>query len=485
MKLRTRFAMWVSLLLLAVLVAFGTFVYLAVANWLSGAVDDTLRLSATQVIETIDIEHGEIDLSDNPVTQDTSLADELRARGVSIQILTTTGETIKSFGPYRDLPPDAAAIQAALGGRPTLATRADPSGVGTIRVHTQAMLDQNRPIGITQISESLRATDDALRELMASFLFGAPVLVLAAGVGGYLLAGRALAPIDSITQTANRISAQDLSGRLNLPASNDEVGRLAATFDSMLGRLEAAFRRERQFTSDAAHQLRTPLAAMQTILGVTAQKQRTGPEYQAALADLGEETAQLSGLTEDLLSLARAEQNPPAVEEVDLGILLTDITESIRPLAEAKGLRLSCQVRRDLTIPGDTDALIRLFVNLLDNAVKYSGHGAIRVTASLDEGVARVVMEDSGRGISPEHLPHVFERFYRADPAGGVPGTGLGLAIAQEIARGHGGSIEVRSTPSKGSEFTICLPTSPALQHGTIDLPTGGRRSTPEIERDN
>lgn len=460
MRLRTRFALWVSLLLLGVLVAFGAFVYLAVARWLSGSVDDSLRLSATQVIETIDIEHGKIDLSDNPVTTDSGLGDELRARGVSIQILTPAGASIKSFGPYRNLPLEPAALTAALQGHPTLGSRADPAG-GSIRVFTQAVLHQDRPIGIVQISESLRDTDDALHGLLTAFLLGAPILVLAAGVGGYLVAGRALAPIDHITSTANRISAEDLSGRLGLPESGDEVGRLAATFDSMLARLEAAFRRERQFTSDAAHQLRTPLAAMQAILGVTAQRPRTVPEYEAALADLSDETTQLAVLTDDLLRLARAEQAPGSTEVVELGTLLADITESLRPLAEAKGLRLGCVGEADLTVRADPDGMVRLFANLLDNAIKYSDAGTIQVTAGSAGDQVRVTVADQGPGIAAEHLPHLFERFYRGDASPATPGTGLGLAIADQIARAHGGHIVAESRPGGGSRFTVLLPAQP------------------------
>lgn len=461
MKLRVRFAIWVSLLLLAVLVGFGGFVYAAVANWLSTSVDNSLRLSAAQVIETIDVERGRIDLSDNPVVQDSRLADELRARGVSIQILETDGTAIKSVGPYQNLPLDPGAQRSALEGSPTLATRADLAD-GSVRVFTQAMLDQGDPIGIVQISESLTDTEDALRGLATSLLIGSPMLVVAAGLGGYILAGRALAPIDQITTTANRISAEDLSGRLHLPQSADEVGRLAATFDRMLGRLENAFIRERRFTSDAAHQLRTPLAAMQTIIGVTTQRRRTPAEYEAALADLAEETAQLGALTDDLLRLARAEQAVATTDTVNLGTLLTDLADSLRPLADAKGLSLRCEAERNLMVRGDADGLIRLFVNLLDNAIKYTDHGSVQVSArSVDEQVVCVVT-DTGPGIGATDLPSVFERFYRGEGATGTPGTGLGLAIAQEIARAHAGTLEAASSAGTGSRFTVRLPRAPA-----------------------
>lgn len=460
MTLRVRFALWVSLLLLAVLGAFGTFVYLDVASWLASSVDDSLRLSATQVIETIDIEHGRIDLSDNPVTQDSSLADELRARGLTIQILETDGSTIKSFGPYRELGVDPAALAASLDGHTTLVTQTDPKGAG-IRVLTQAITNAGHAIGVVQISESLSNVEDSLARLLTALLLGSPILVLAAGIGGYLLAGRALAPIDQITQTAHRISAEDLSGRLDLPESHDEVGRLASTFDDMLARLDGAFRRERRFTSDAAHELRTPLTAMQAILGVTAQRRRTPAEYEQALADLADETAQLSTLTEDLLRLARAEQPLVETEPIDLSTLLTDVTDSMRPLAQAKGLTLDCTAEGDLRITGDTDALIRLFMNLVDNAIKYGRHGRVTVAGTAEPDGLRIVVADDGDGISAEDLPHIFDRFYRADQARTASGTGLGLAICQEIVAAHGGTITAQSTLGRGTAFTVLLPRAP------------------------
>ena len=187
--------------------------------------------------------------------------------------------------------------------------------------------------------------------------------MLVAGGSGYFLAARALAPIDNITRTAGQISAKDLSARLKLPKSEDEVGRLAATFDSMLARLEDAFQRERQFTADASHELRTPLAAMQTIIGSTLGQQRTPAAYEQALRDLNHEAKQMRTLTEGLLHLARndAPQQPTKFEDVDLALLLKDMVESLRPLAEEKGIALVDELPDEaLTLHGDSDGLIRL-----------------------------------------------------------------------------------------------------------------------------
>lgn len=461
MTLRTRFALWVSALMLFALGVFGTFVYLTVSRWSSTSLDDSLRLSATQLIATSDIDHGKLDLSDDPVSLNAGMTDELRSRGLSIQIFSTSGTLLQSLGSFAGLNLDPADLKAALEGRTSLGTRDDPAGAGSVRVHTQPITADGRVVAVVQVSESLRSVEALRQTLLTTILLGSPILVAVAGVGGYVLARRALAPIDQITRTARRISAEDLSGRLGLPPSSDEVGRLAGTFDDMLGRLDGAFRRERQFTHDAAHELRTPLAAMQSILSVIGQRRRTAAEYEVALSDLGEETARLSALTEDLLRLARAESPMELTEAVDLSTLLPDVVETMRAPAEAKDLVLAGEVDGDLRIVGDTDALIRLLVNLVDNAIKYTARGSVMVFADSadDQVVVRVV--DTGEGIAPAHLPHVFERFYRAEEARATPGTGLGLAICAEIVNAHGGSIGVESEQGEGSTFTVTLPRTP------------------------
>jgi signal transduction histidine kinase/DNA-binding LacI/PurR family transcriptional regulator len=225
--------------------------------------------------------------------------------------------------------------------------------------------------------------------------------------------------------------------------------------------LDESFRRERQFTADASHELRTPLAAMQAILSVIREKHRTAEAYEQALADLAEETDRLRGIVENLLHLARSDAAPePVRESVDLTTLLHDVTDSLRALAEAKGLTLTCVASDGLTVCGDSDGLIRLFLNLLDNAIKYSEQGEIVVRAELDLAgpMIRVKITDMGLGIAAEHLPRIFNRFYRVDASRSSRGAGLGLTIALDIARAHGGTIEAGSTPGVGTTFTVLLP---------------------------
>ncbi|MGC8780102.1 MAG: sensor histidine kinase [Anaerolineae bacterium] len=459
MTLRVRFALWVAALLLAALAVFGAFVYFSLAHGLANAVDDSLRLSASQVAATVNTEDGQINFADN-LPESSNVAEELRGRGLTIRLLDPAGHVVQSFGPYRALPPDAASLAAGRQGQTAFATVAASAQGEPVRFYTAPIIENGQLVGIVQVAQSLGDAEDTLHRLLAALLIGGPFLALLAALGSYFLAARALAPIDQITRAARRISAEDLSRRLNLPATNDEVGRLAATFDEMLGRLDEAFRRERQFTADASHELRTPLAAMQAILSVTRAQRRSPEDYETALADLADEADRLRGLVEDLLQLARGEGASVAARApVDLSTLLADITDSLRPLAEAKGLALICDVPPGLHLLGDGDALIRLFVNLLDNAVKYTERGRIVVSGRAAADGLRVTVADTGIGIPVEHLPHIFDRFYRVDQARTAGGAGLGLAIALEVARRHGGTIAVDSAPGVGTTFTVYLPT--------------------------
>jgi heavy metal sensor kinase len=437
-------------LFLLILSVFGLYIYASTARGQAAAVDGALALVASQVVAGLDVENGRLIFAEQFADEPENI--DLRERGFTIRILTPEGRTLQAFGAYQTL------LALITPSTSSFATLTGAPGDPPVRVYTTPIAESsNRPIAFVQVAQSLEAMQNTLQGLQATFLVSVPLLVTIAGVSGYFLAARALVPIDRITRTARRISAEELSARLDLAPTDDEVGRLAATFDAMLTRLEDAFRRERQFVADASHELRTPLAAMQVILGAIRQQWRTPGEYEQALADLSEETDRLRTLTEELLQLARRDtRRPPPYQRVELSPLLRDVADSMRPLAEAKGLRLTCVVTTGLALPGDSDDLIRLFVNLLDNAVKFTVHGGVTLSASEEQphGV-RVMVEDTGIGISAEHLPRIFDRFYRVDKARTTGGAGLGLALASDIVRAHSGRIEVASEVGKGTRFTV------------------------------
>ena len=296
-------------------------------------------------------------------------------------------------------------------------------------------------------------------------LLGLPLALLLAGLGGYYLAGRALRPIVHITRTAQAITAGNLDRRIAHDGPADEVGRLAQTVDGMLDRLEAAFARERRFTADAAHELRTPLTALKGRLGVTLSRPRPVTDYRATLIEMEEQVDRLIRLTNDLLFIARLEQAEfrPRLEDVEVTSLFGSLLDQLRLLAAARSVALVEELPPGLYLRGDIDLLIRLFLNLLDNAIKYTPpEGQVTVRGEKDDRYVTIAIHNTRSSIPAEHLPHLFERFYRvADDrtrGEGSGGAGLGLAIAWEIARAHGGALTVQSDPQQGTTFRALLP---------------------------
>jgi heavy metal sensor kinase len=456
--LRVRFALWTAGLLGATLVLFGIFVYTNMSRSLVAAVDETLRLIEIQLMNELDIKDAEIIPPENPGEE--TLFTQLREQGFSIRVLNRSGRSVQQYGPYQDLPQPQGNL--ILANPPDeFITIFDRASRDPLRVYSAPIIDNDRFVGTLQVVQNLNHLKRTLDLLLITLVIAGPAVVMVAGGGGYFLVARALDPIDKITRTAGHISGSDLSSRLNLPSTDDEVGRLAATFDSMLARLEDAFRRERQFTADASHELRTPLATIQTIIGSTLTRQRAAADYEKAMADMSREAERMRTLTEGLLHLARNDGagQTAKFECVDLSILLRDVVDSLEPVAEDKGLTLTANMSNtDLTLMGDSDSLIRLFVNLLENAIKYTEHGSITLAAKpQDDKFLVVTVSDTGAGIAPDHLLHIFDRFYRVDAARSKEGIGLGLAIAQNVARAHGGEVSVESKVGKGTTFSVKL----------------------------
>jgi heavy metal sensor kinase len=452
--IRTRFALWATALILAFLTAFGGFVYFNLSLSLHTAIDDSLSLSASQTAADLNINNGQI-LPLEGITPEETDSNVFSQRGLTLIVLARDGSVLQATGIYSKfrLTQLTSDPQGSFLSLPTSA------GGDTVRIYVLPVFDNNQVVGWVQVMQSLGGVQDSLDRLLVALLLGGGILTLLAGFAGYLLAARALSPIDDITQAVRRISTEDLSARLNLPDTGDEISRLATTFDEMLTRIESGFKRERQFTGDASHELRTPLAAMQAILSVMREGERPIPEYRQALDDLADETNRLRGLVEDLLHLARGDQPRTAPrEQVDLSALLCDVTDSLRPLADAKGLSLNSDVSPGLVLMGDSDSLIRLFVNLLDNSIKFTECGAVMVTGRSNLDMLVVEIADTGSGIAPDHLERIFDRFYRVETASLSSGTGLGLAIARQIVQAHGGRIAVKSVLGQGTIINVQLP---------------------------
>jgi signal transduction histidine kinase len=312
--------------------------------------------------------------------------------------------------------------------------------------------------------------------LLPGLLIAGPLTLLVAALGGYWLATRAMHPVRLITRTAREIGETDLSRRLNV-ARRDELGELAVTFDGMLARLEAAFARQRQFTADASHELRTPLTIIGLEAGRALEGMRSPDEYVQALAVIQAENAYMGQLVENLLTLARADAGHTClhVERHDMSDLALEAVERLAPVARASGLTLSAGPLPELPITGDRTILTQMLANLVENAIKHSRGFGTRVTVETgrldrdgrEEAMAWVRVTDDGPGIAAEHLPLLFDRFYRVDAArvrdahggdGPTVGSGLGLAIVRWAAEAHGGAVRVESVVGRGSVFEVRLP---------------------------
>jgi len=355
--------------------------------------------------------------------------------------------------------------QALVNARHGVATFETITGIGPypIRVLIQPVVERGQVVKVVQVGISLENMYQALHRFVLIMAAVFPLGLLLAGGGGWLLARRALRPVDHMTRAAQRISAEHLEERLLETGAGDELDRLARTLNEMLSRLDESFRQVRRFSADASHELQTPLTILKGEIEVALRAPRSPEEYQAVLKSSLEEIERISRLVEGLMLLARADSGVLRLDlkPLELHRLLAEVAAQMQRLAAAKGIKLYLDHLEPVTVCGDREHLVRLFLNLIDNAIKYTAGGG-RVTLSLhrEGSQVRASVTDTGIGLSQEEQEQIFTRFYRAATARsqGGGGAGLGLCIAQSIAEAHGGKIQVRSRPAQGSTFTVVLP---------------------------
>jgi heavy metal sensor kinase len=316
---------------------------------------------------------------------------------------------------------------------------------------------------------SLEAVDHELDQLRGVLLIAGLVTLLLSSGLAYGLARKALAPVDQLRRATDAVTADRLDRRLSVSNPHDELGRLAQTINALFARLERSFAEVRRFTADASHELRTPLTVLRTEVEVAQGKTLSPAEYQHLLGNVLEELARMTRLTDQLLTLSRrdagVEQFTPA--PLNLHAVVSSVVEGLRPLAESREVSLRLDGETAVQVAGDEGRLRQVFINVLDNALKYTPQGGtvtVQIRRQASGGV--VTVADTGIGIAPEHLPHIFDRFYRVDKARtrAEGGTGLGLSIAQSIVQAHGGRIELASEPGVGTTCTVALPEQPEVR---------------------
>jgi heavy metal sensor kinase len=450
--IRTRLTLWYLLFLAFTVLGFSLYLQLELQLNLAAQVDAGLQVAASQLLVNVDVSVDPPTL--RPISE--AAVNQLMQSSFAMRLVRGSGEIVAEIGEF---PPLTTPISTAPG-HETVTVDGTPWRIYTQQVETET----GQFDAWLQLAQSLTLIDNTQNSLLRVIVFGLPLILIAAAGGGLFIANRALRPVETITRTVQQINATDLTQRIAYQGSPDELSRLTQTLNSMLDRLEDAFETERRFTADASHELRTPLTTIKGQLDVTLTRPRTDEEYVETLHRLQRETERLVRLTNDLLFLARLDSAPLSwtPEPINLSDLLGAVIDQIRINADEKNVTLQADIPASIQIKGVMDHLIRLFLNVLDNAVKYTPQGGrVVVTAQVGKSDVTVTIRDNGRGIPPEHLPHLFKRFYRVERgrgSGAEGGAGLGLAIAYQIARAHEGTITIESAPGEGTACSVRLP---------------------------
>ncbi len=333
-----------------------------------------------------------------------------------------------------------------------------------IRLFTMPIIEDNKVAYIVQVGRTLDLINTALKRLRAILFLLLPATVFLTGIAGATLAKLSLGPVDNMIKTIRQITAENLKLKINIPDTKDEIKSLAETFNGMLTRLDSAFSSQKQFIQDVSHELKTPLTILKGQLEVTLKKIRSHEEYESVLISSLEEIDKISKIVENLLVLARFDtsQMPFEVKKIHLNSLIKIILDDIKILAEQKNIKIDFSADEEIILEADENQLRQLFLNLLDNAIKYnidSGNISIALNKTSDESV-RVSISDTGIGIPENDQSRIFDRFYRVDKSRNSQGFGLGLSIAKSIVALHKGEINFTSRPGQGTTFTVLLPLS-------------------------
>ena len=453
-----RLAAWYFLVLGCGLAAFSIMAWFAMQASIYHAIDDELRDRVRGVAKFMDLQTASLSIPE--------IRDEFREHSVLgpggdlFQVCDQDGQWL-----YRSVPLESNNV-------PIMKPDAvDVPRFETLRVQGRSLRFYSRRIEVNgkpytvQVAAPMHEAFEALDRFRLLLLFAVPLLLIAASAGGYWLSTRALSPVDEISQTAQRISIENLADRLPVSQTGDQLQRLSETLNAMLSRLDAAVRRITQFTADASHELRAPVSLIRTTAEVAVQRtDRTATEYFEALQDILEESERTSEVVDSLMLLARADsvKEAPEFAGADACSVVREAADQGEKLARNCNLEFAASVpKAPVPIQADSNALRRAFLILIDNAVKYTPRGgSVKVSLEKSKDCVLVSVSDTGIGIAKTDAPHIFDRFWRADKARSREegGAGLGLSIAKWIVEMHHGSIAVESEVGKGSTFHVRVP---------------------------
>ncbi|HEU4689305.1 MAG TPA: heavy metal sensor histidine kinase [Vicinamibacterales bacterium] len=462
-SVRARLTFFYVVVLAAVLLIVGSLAYVLLDRVLSARIDE--GLAAMMQIATTSLDN---DLAEGQDVADAarSTAAELAAREQILAIYDSNGRLLAESGRDDDVEIQLPALETISSTETQLTTITeardddDRHRLATRRV----TLPRHNATYIVVAGSSLEPTDEELEALRGMLGYVVPIALLLAGLGGWFLAHRSLAPVVAMAERARRLGGEDLGGRLPVANPRDELGQLAETFNELLGRLEQSMKQQRQFMADASHELRTPITTTRTAANVALQQRhRDEDDYRTALSIVEQQATRLSRIVDDMFTLARADAGnyPVRRQPMYLDEVVEEVVSAARVLAATRDVRVEFTGTRSASFVGDEELIRRMVMNLLDNAARHSPSGAVVNVSvhTIDAGYA-IVVADEGQGIPPDSQPHIFERFYRVDAARGSRdgGAGLGLALVRWVAVLHGGKVALTSSSGAGSTFTVELP---------------------------
>jgi heavy metal sensor kinase len=453
-SVRMRLTLWYVAAMMVVLGAYVFGVYTFVSRNVSESLDERLRADYYWAAATVDEGPDGLIM---PFPQVDLL---LEQESPWVQVWSADGSTLLLSNDEARRRPIPESQTLAAQGEDMIVSL--PTGGVPIRVLSRRSYIVDRPVTI-QVARSEAPMRQELRELSLILILGLPVGVVIAGLGGYTLARRALAPIEQMTERARSITAERLSDRLPVLHPEDEMGRLASVFNETLSRLEGSFDQMRHFTTDVSHELRTPLTAIRSVGEVGLRGRRSETSYRGIIGSMLEEVDRLSHLVDRLLALSRAgtQHAPFSREPVDFPSLAEDVVSHLGVLAEEKGQTLTIERLAAPHVRGDRLVLRQALINLVDNAIKFTPAGG-RVTLRLSETPSAAIMDvaDTGPGVPLDARDHIFDRFYRIDGSEAV-GTGLGLSLARRGVEAIGGRLTLEESGAEGSTFRITVPKNP------------------------
>jgi len=459
-SLRFRLVAWHAGLLTAIFVLLAVLILLGLRHYLEADLRDTQARRAGQIADTL--------LANLKQTGPDFLAQEIEslyapeANDRFIRISRQDGQVLYVSGPPKDQSFDSTGLAAAAPA-PVPARKVKLPGNITLLIATRPFLAPSGDRYLVEVGAPTTPMDTMLEQLLTLLGIGLPLVVLVGIGGGYLLVGRALAPVDQISRKAERITQHNLGERLPVPRTADELERLSLSLNLMIQRIEDALLNSKRFVADASHELRTPLTVLRAELENLISSGHLTLELREAVGSVLEEVDRLGRIVEQLFALSRLDAGEARAEWVsfDLAELAATTADQMGLLAKDKGIAVSCDANRRVPVKGDRARLKQVVVNLLDNAIKYTPeHGVIQLRVAAINGRAVLEVSDSGIGIPREAVPHIFDRFYRVDQARtrDAGGAGLGLSIVRSICAAHGAEVDVESDVGSGSRFRIRLP---------------------------